>query len=213
MHVHHVLLNRLPIEKAVYSQLNTQRETEICEAVVSEFSRRGCRTWGGPWPGPTDLPDTDPVVIDDCDKRCLSIELKAFLEPAQAREIIERDEEVAKGTRQAGLLRAAFQQDAGKIRACLRIDDQYTATFVVASGSGIGSCLINERSVPVIRTGHLLKKMGTTASMRQLCEWLDRGEFLPRKGVQYDEVTVIKRIGAWELEWYGIKPLSSEQFG
>jgi hypothetical protein len=202
-----VLLNRMPSEKAVYSRLNEQREGLCRDNAQTVFANAGFRTWNGPWPGRSDLPDIDLVVICDREKQCLFLELKAFIEPAEAREIIQRDEEVAKGIRQVNRLRTAYRDDSKTIRGILRIDDQYAATFVVASESGIGSCVIQDTSIPVIRVAHLLSAMQAKGSLKKLCGWLDRREFLPMKGIHYDEVTVIKRIGRWELEAYGIKPL------
>ena len=207
-----VLLNRMPTEKAVYSRISKQRESICRDETGTKFVKAGYRIWSGPWPGRSDLPDVDLAVISDREKHCLFIELKAFVEPAEAREIVQRDEEVAKGIQQSKLLRAAFQEDSTNIRRRLRIDDLYTGSFIVASESGIGSCLVKDRSISVIRTAHLLKRMRAIGSLTELCNWLDRGEFLPVKGVQYDEVTVIKHVGSWELEWYGIKPLLSSEF-
>jgi hypothetical protein len=207
-----VLLNRMPPAKAAYSQLNAQRERDRREAVVSASSGAGYRTWNGKWPGRSDLPDIDLAIICDREKHCLIVELKSFLEPAETREIIQRDEEVAKGIHQGNRLRAAFHNKPTEVLRCLQVDNQYEFSFVVASESGIGSCLLKDRSIAVIRTGHLLKKIGTFASLKDMCVWLDRGAFLPVKGVHYDEVPLIKRIGPWELDWYGIRPLSPDVF-
>jgi len=207
-----VLLNRMPAEKAVYSRLNQQRE-ELCrDNARATFAEAGFRTWNGPWPGRSDLPDIDLVVICDREKHCLFLELKAFIEPAEAREIVQRDEEIAKGIRQGNRLRTAYWHDSTTIRGVLGTDDQYAATFVVASESGIGSCVIQEPSIPVIRVAHLLSAIQAKGSLKELCEWLRRREFLPLKGIHYEEVTVIKRVGRWELDWYGIKPLIASNF-
>lgn len=206
-----VLLNRMPESKEVYSRLNTQRE-ELCRNRIREtIESVGLRSWFGAWPGRPDLPNIDLVIVSDHEKHCLFLELKAFIEPAEVREVVERDEEITKGILQVKLLECAFREDP-TIRQVLGIDASYTATFAVASEFGIGSASVQDPLIPVVRISHLLSRLCHNAALKALADWLVRREFLPVKGVHYEYVPAISRIGPWELEWYGIKPLISEMY-
>ena len=54
------------------------------------------------------LPDVDLAIISDSEKMCLLLELKWFIDPAEAREIIEKSEEIEKGISQVLQLKQAF---------------------------------------------------------------------------------------------------------
>jgi hypothetical protein len=205
-----VLLNRMPAEKAVYSRVNEERESLSRDHAKAKCEAAGLRTWSGKWPNRPDLPDIDLVVISDQERRCLFLEMKAFLGPADAREVIQRDKEIEKGVSQASHLRTAYQDDQPTIEEVLRTKG-YTTKFAVASESGIGSCAVQNSLIPVIRTPHLLSRL-RDSDLGTVCEWLEQRAYLPVRGVHYEERDVIARVGNWELEWYGILPLVSGAF-
>ena len=100
-----VLLNKLPSEKEIYSKLVDEKEELMRGRFTTCLSAKDFRFVCG---SVSDLPDIDLAIIKDSEKACLLLELKWFIDPAEAREIIEKSEEIEKGISQELKLKRAF---------------------------------------------------------------------------------------------------------
>jgi hypothetical protein len=89
-----VLLNRLPDEKAVYARLSNDRERNSRDQAIVVVAGLGLRHWHGEIPQWGDRAEIDLVVISDFERCCLVLEMKAFIGPADPREVheIERNQ-------------------------------------------------------------------------------------------------------------------------
>jgi hypothetical protein len=202
-----VLLNRFPDEKETYSRLSTERESLSRQRVMTQLKPLGFRFWSGQIAGRRDLPDVDLAIIDDREFTCLVLELKAFVQPAEPREIREKSEEIEHGVGQANKLRVAWQLSPDIITVPLKIDDRYSLCFAVASETFVGTQDVQSESIPVIRTSHLVRRMLAGTSLSEVCCWLSTREYLPVEGRHYEISDIVARVGSWNVQWYKIKPL------
>ena len=202
-----VLLNRFPDERDAYSRLSTEREGLSRERAITQLKPLGLRFWSGRIPGRPDLPDVDLAIIDDRDFVCLVLELKAFLQPAEPREILEKSEEIARGVVQADKLENASRLNPGVVTTPLGIGDRYRLSFAVASETSIGTHDVQSQTIPVVRTSHLVRRLVGGCSLSDVCHWLSAREYLPVEGRHYAIVDRAARVGRWNTKWYAIKPL------
>jgi hypothetical protein len=202
-----VLLNRFPDEREAYSRLSKEREGLARQQVKAQLKPLGLRFWNGQLPGRNDLPDVDLAIIDDRDLTCLLLELKAFIAPAEPRELVEKSEEIARGVEQANNLRSAWQLNADVVAVPLGIDRRYRLCFAVASETFVGTHDVQDESIPVVRTSHLVRRMLTGAPLSEVCSWLSTRGYLPVEGRHYEISNAVASVGAWSVKWYRINPL------
>ena len=206
-----VLLNKnkqLP-EKKIYSKLVYRRENLMRERFTTCLSAKGFRfVWGNV----LDLPDIDLAIIRDSEKACLLLELKWFIEPAEAREIIEKSEEIEKGISQVLKLKDAFANNHEPLLKKLQIDSSYSLEGAVVSENWIGHAKVQCPEIPVIQADHLIAKLRTTESLESAMEWLKDRKYLPKEGEHFTVHRTTSTIGNWRLKWYGIQPLISDAF-
>lgn len=207
-----VLLNRLPEEKKAYSQLSNERETISRRSIIDRVKPLHLRFWHGVLPGRNDLPDLDLAIIDDTQKTCLVLELKAFIGPAEPREILEKSEEIAKGVSQIIVLRDAFHAESVLLTEPLKIDGSYNVLFAVVSETFVGRPGVQNESVPVVRLDHLVRRLLAGASLSSVCEWLRTRKYLPIEGTHFEVREIHASVGDWRLQWYGIKPSVNDSY-
>jgi hypothetical protein len=207
-----VLLNQLPPQRSIYSRLVEQKEALMRDSMCESIASLHLRSFSGSIPGRKDLPDIDLAIISDIEKACIIAELKWFIAPAEAREIIQRSEEIQKGIAQMLRLSRAADVDHGMISDLLGIDSEYELVFVVISANSIGHGTVQDIRIPVINQDHLVKKLCSGTSFRGVVSWLRSRDYLPREGADYRVVPIVRRVGRWALEWYGIKPLLVDDF-
>jgi hypothetical protein len=205
-----VLLNRLPDEKAAYSALSQTKETALRQRLIQELSCFGFRFWHGQineWGVASEI---DLAVISDDERRCLVLELKAFIGPAEPRELCERSEEIQRGINQIrDRMRMAITVPA-PLRARLDVNETYRFSWAVASETSIGAPYVQSPEVPVINTRHLVSRFRRDPMLAACCLWLETRAYLPIEGVHYQTVPMERSVGNWTLEWYGIRPLTDE---
>ncbi|MDZ4821149.1 MAG: hypothetical protein SGJ20_19485, partial [Planctomycetota bacterium] len=177
-----VLLNRLPEEKKAYSQLSNEREDISRQRIIDRLESLKLRFWQGKLSGGDELPDLDLAIIDDARRSCLILELKAFIEPAEPREVLEKSKEVARGVSQIKLLQNAFQLNPRLLADPLKIGDTYDVVFAVASETSIGTPNVQDESVPVVRCTHLVRRLLAEKSLSAVGKWLRTREYLPVEG-------------------------------
>lgn len=206
------LMNKIPQEKSIYSRLVHQKEDLMRERIKLNVQNTKLRTWSGRVAGRSDLPDVDLALINDSEKVCILMELKWFLDPAEAKEIIEKTEEIAKGISQLLRLKRAAIEQSPSLFERLSVDQSYSFEFVLVSANWIGHASVQNPDVPVISEDHFIKKLSATSSLSDVISWLSRRSYLPEEGKHYEVVRTSPRVGKWKMEWYGIRPLVAQTF-
>jgi hypothetical protein len=203
------LMNKIPKEQAIYSKLVDEKEEKMRARLQSELGGNGLRFESGRMPG--NLPDLDLAVIDDLNKECFVCEMKWFIEPAEAREVIDKSKELTKGIGQASRLSKAISEGSNDLHSRLRINSEYRVTPVVLSETWIGFGNIQDESVPIIKIDHF-RSVVNERGMSDIRSWLLRRDYLPEEGKHYEIKPFNVKIGRWKLEWYGINPLIGNRF-
>jgi hypothetical protein len=205
-----VLLNRLPEEKALYATLSKDREALSRQRVTRVLDGLGYRYWFGELSEWGAAAEIDLVIVSDAERRCLALEMKAFIGPADPREVHERSLEIERGIEQAILRRSRARDLPGPLRRALGIDDTYDVTWAVASETSIGAPYVQSDDMPVVQTRHVLDKLTAEHHLAPVCEWLNKSEHLPVEGTHYAAVDFTARVGEWSLPWYGIRGLVAD---
>lgn len=206
LHVHSernlcVLLNQIPAERKLYSRLVDEKEHEIRSETIASLSNLGLDFRHGK------LSDTDIdlAIIDHKTKKCLCIEIKWFIEPAEIREVLARSEELAKGITQALKIRVAFNDNDSRLMALLGIDPTYDFLSMVGSVNFIGDHRVQHPEVPITKLWHLASEIRKRSQLSEVFEWLRSRSYLPRKDEDYKITEIPIRSGNWRSRWYGIE--------
>jgi hypothetical protein len=205
-----VLLNRFPEERSVYSRLNHERETASRSNAIQQLSVLDLRFSNGHISGWGRASELDLAIISDTNRVCLILELKSFIAPAEAREIVERSEEIAKGIGQINERKKMYGQNPLALHSFLGIDSQYRLTWAVASETSVGACYVQDSTVPVVNLRHLIAHILQSDDLEASCRWLEQGNYLPVDGVDYKSVETQSKIGNWTVEWYGLHELKDD---
>ena len=195
-----VLLNQIPSEQRLYSQLVEQKENEIRTETIASLSSLGFDFRHGQI---TDT-DVDLAIIDRKSKTCLCIEIKWFIEPAEIREVIARSEELAKGVSQALQIAKAFRDNDGRLMNLLGIDRSYDFLTMVGSVNFIGNHRIQHSDIPITKLWHLADEVAKRGQLSSVLEWLRSRSYLPRKEQDYKVSEIRIQSGRWRSKWYGI---------
>ena len=204
-----VLLNRFPDEQRIYSKLVNEKEALMRKRITTDLCDSDFRFVCG---SVANLPDVDLALINDSEKACLLLELKWFIEPAEAREVVHKSKEIEKGISQMLELKQAFADNHKFLLQKLNIDPCYTLEGVVVSENWIGNAEVQSPEVPVIRTDHLIARLKTTDNLQSTMEWLRDRKYLPKEGEHFKIVRPTYTIGKWYLKWYRLKSLSEDAF-
>jgi hypothetical protein len=199
-----VLLNRLPSEQLTYSNLSRAREYLSRDAITKRCSAQGFRFWNGSISGWDTSSDVDLAIISDKERACLLLELKDFIDPAEPREIMARSVEIARGIAQVRDRRLAAERSPSPLLSALGVDGGYVLTWAVASETSIGAVYVQTTDVPVVNARHLADRL-TRSGLVSCSNWLQSRAYLPTEAVHYDTIPVRRAVGAWTLDWYGIR--------
>ncbi len=202
-----VLANRLPNERGAYSRLSTEREGLLREWIIAQLKDLPLRFWAGKIPCRDDLPDLDLAIVNNLTRTVVVQELKAFLQPAEAREVLEKSQEIERGVGQIRKIRDAFEANPETLTRALNIGDDYKLCFVVASETFVGTPNVQDYRIPVVHASHIVDRLKAGISLPAVCRWLESREYLPTEGVHYEVRDVVGTVGRWKINWYGIKPL------
>ena len=140
------------------------------------------------------------------------IELKWFLDPAEAKEVVEKSEEIAKGISQLLLLKQAIYEGYSPIFECLGIDLSYSVNLTLVSVNWIGHASVQNPEVAVVREDHLIEKLSVPSRLFEVSSWLSERQYLPEEGKHYEIINTSPRVGNWKMNWYGVRPLISKNF-
>lgn len=195
-----VLLNQIPSEQRLYSQLVEQKENEIRTETIASLSGLGFDFRHGQLTGT----DVDLAIIDRKARTCLCIEIKWFIEPAEIREVIARSEELAKGVSQAQKIAKAFRENDVRLMTLLGIDQSYDFLTMVGSVNFIGGHRIQNPDVPITKLWHLAAEIVKRGQLSPVLEWLRTRNYLPRNEQDYKVKEIRIQSGRWRSRWYGI---------
>lgn len=205
-----VLLNKLQPERKIYARLSAEKEKLMRAHFTSCLRSKGLRHTCGNIP--PDLPDVDLAIINDSEKTCLLLELKWFIYPAEANEVVARSKDLAKGITQLRKLKQAFNDNYAPLLEILEIDTSYRLEGVVVSKNWTGYAKVQSPDIPIIQADHLIAKLKTTESLNSTIEWLNARKYLPKQGVHFKMIESTSTIGNWRLNGYGIRSLISDAF-
>ena len=136
------------------------------------------------------------------------LELKAFLAPADPREVHDKATALEKGVQQVERRRDGLRRDRESLNRVLRIDDTFALDFAVTSESSVGCGMARLGDVAVVRIWHLIDQIKLECNLRRVCEWLSSRAYLPVPGRDYEQVPYAVTIGNWTLDWYGIRSVA-----
>ena len=207
-----ILLNKIPSEKYIYSQLVSEKEKLMRQRIIDNISISDLRYIYGNIFGDKSIPDIDLLIISDTEKICLFLELKWFIGPAEVREVIEKSEEIEKGIKQLLIISNAISEDINFVINKIKIDSSYKIFYSVISDNSIGMHHIQNHNVPVIQESHFVNKLNKTMSLTQTSKWLIKKGYLPIEGIHYKSVEIKSSIGEWNIEWHGIEVLVEDFF-
>jgi hypothetical protein len=205
-----VLLNRLPEERSAYSALSQAKEAALRQRLVDELSILGFRFWHGNVSEWGTASDIDFAIVSDEERKCLILELKSFIAPAEPREILERSAEIQKGAKQVRDRMGMAGNLPHSLRAILDVDERYGFTWAVASETSIGAAFAQTPEVPVINTQHLIARLRGNRGLDACCHWLVDRAYLPIEGVDYETLPAEDTIGDWTLEWYALRGITED---
>jgi len=199
-----VLLNHIDSERAIYSQLVNDKELLLRNELIDAAKLLGYECKFGKLKDDTDV---DLALISKEERACIAIELKWFIEPAEIREAIDRSKELKNGVAQAKRVDYYFKKnDERLIKQILDIESDYNFLAVVGSKNWIGNFDVQDKEIPIIKIGHLFKKIGETGSISEVIKWLKERSYLPVRNKDFDVVSMCLSCGEWQADWYGIKP-------
>ncbi len=200
-----VLLNQIKEEKKIYSSLVNEKEETLRNEIISKLRDSNCEfefEFGN-----IKNTDVDLAIIDRKAKKCLAIELKWFIEPAEVREVIQRSKEIKKGISQAKKINSKFLSDDKQlIKSILKIDTSFEFLAIVASVNSVGNLNAQDKIVPVIKIWHLVSELTSSNNLSETMDWLKNRKYLPIINKDYKILKVPIKSGEWRSEWYGIKP-------
>ena len=205
-----VLLNRLPHGREAYSRQSKYRETLMRESLIRGLADTGLRYWSGKVPSWGGASDVDFAIVDDRCSCCLLLELKAFLAPADPREVHDKAIALEKGVQQLDRRREALRRDRESLNSVLRIDSTFVVYFAIASESSAGCGMARLGDTAVVRSAHLIERIKLECSLERVCAWLSAREYLPIAGRDYEEVQHPVTVGEWTLHWYGIQTITDK---
>jgi hypothetical protein len=200
-----VLMNMIDSERRIYSKLVNEKELLLRNEMIDVAKSLG---WEHKFGMLKDSTDIDLAFISGDERVCLSIELKWFIEPAEIREAIDRSKELTKGVVQAKRVNRLFKtNDEELVKQILEIDSDYDFQVVVGSKNWIGNFDVQDVEIPIVKTGHLLKKIRESSSLTETVRWLRNRDYLPAKNEDFKIIPVDVSCGEWQADWYGFKIL------
>ncbi|MBY5281711.1 hypothetical protein, partial [Anabaena sp. PCC 7938] len=197
-----VLLNQIESEQKTYSKLVKNKESILRDEFIKLAISLGfdCKY------GVIETTDVDLAIIDRQKRLCLVMELKWFIEPAEIRECDNRSKELSKGIEQAIKIANDYKSCNKKlIEQVLHIEPDYELMTIVVSKNWIGHFDVQNSEVPIIKSGHLMRKLESSKSLDETISWLKKREYLPKKGKDFDIGYINIELGGWKSKWYGIK--------
>ena len=137
-------------------------------------------------------------------KKCLCIEIKWFIEPAEIREVMARSEEISRGVVQALKINELFENRDSRLLSLLEVDESYDLLTMVGSVNFIGRHGVQNPEVPIAKLWHIAAELRANGSLDETMKWLRARTYLPKKDIDYKVSTVEIRCGKWKSHWYGI---------
>lgn len=201
-----VLANKIPHDKSIYSRLVNDKEELLKERLINEIKSMdlGLRCESGEIDGT----DVDLAIIDDSKKVALTIELKWFIDPAEARELIDRSKELSKGIMQAKKIKKLFlNRNPTLLEKVLKIDSSYEFTSIVASFNWIGLYGIQDPDCTIAKVYHLIDIIKEKSCLKEAIKYFQNRKFLLVNEEDYKVIELDVKSDDWSCKWYGLKSL------
>lgn len=207
---HLVLLNRIENERDIYSRLVQGKESSLFDDLVAALPDGMHAARADPT---STRPEADLIVWSTAERRAFAVELKWFIRPAEIREVVERDEELAKGVKQARNLAEALRSDeAWRQELWGSTSDEWVVEPLVISKNWIGYAHVQADDVPIVTEDHFLAKLRDCGSLSEVSSWLrDRG-YLPVRDEDFRVVETETVLLDTRISWYGIDPIHRGEF-
>ena len=199
------LMNREDKSKTIYSTIVEQKEGVLRDQIIEDIKNPNLRYSQIKFPDKQRLPDVDLAIIDDINQVVLFCELKWFIGPATADEVIHRGEDLQKGICQLLAIRKALNDGGRTAFTELGISPTYRRYFALLSKTWIGHDRNQEPTIPIILSDHFVQKLNHLPSLESTCTWLNQRLFLPIEGTDYHVVNCAQEFGNWKLEWPAIE--------
>jgi len=207
-----VLMNRIPEERTIYNSLSSDRESGSRARIINTLRPMRIRHWHGNVPGWDAASEVDLALVDETSRRCLILELKSFVGPAEIREIWERSQEIAEGIAQVRIRRRLVHTLGEALHSVLGIDETWKVELAVASESSVGGVYVQAKDVPVVRTPHLLRKIVRNGGLKGIGEWLRKRDYLPVEGRHYRVEEEEPSVAGVRIKWYNIRILIDDTY-
>ena len=91
----------------------------------------------------------------------------------------------------------------------LDIDPSWSLGWSVASESSVGGVFARANDVPVVRTGHLIRKILINRGLRNIGQWLKSQAYLPIEKEHYQVIEQVPTVAGYTIKWSGIKILTN----
>lgn len=205
-----VLLNRLPEERERYAALSEHREELSRRKIRDSVENLGFRHWEGNVPEWDGESEVDLLVVSEEEGCALLLELKSFIQPAEAREIVYKSKEISTGIEQIQRRRGRHDNDPTVLSKTAGLPDGVEVYFAVASETSIGAEFVQCDDVAVVNVDHLIRRLNKDKSLRTVGRWLDAREYLPVAGKHFEAVERTSTMADFRLSWYGIRLLVEE---
>jgi hypothetical protein len=202
-----VLANKIPKEKSIYAKLVNEKEELLKNRLINDIESLdlGLRCESGK----LNDTDVDLAIIDDKEKVALTIELKWFIEPAEAREIIDRSKELVKGISQAKKIHKLYKDDDKTLlQDVLKIDNTYKLTSIVGSFNWVGMFDIQDDEYPIVKVWQLIDIIKEQGSLTNAIEFTKNRKFLPVKGGDYEVIELDVKSDKWVCKWYALQSIN-----
>jgi hypothetical protein len=201
-----VLLNQIPEERQVYSDLVRTKEHEMRSRILEKVAPGRWQVKHGGIPGSTEGLDLDLGIVDRSSLTALIVELKWFIDPAEVRELVQRTEELETGISQLRKRVVLFQSNDVAAK-WLGIDSSFSVVPVLVSANWIGFAHTQVKDIPIIREDHFCLRLLQCKNLDEVATWLNARQYLPIAGKHFELVSQVVSVGGWEVEWYAFKPL------
>ena len=116
-------------------------------------------------------------------------------------------QEIKEGIAQVKIRKELEKAKARALDEVLDIDKEWRIDWAVVSESSVGDGYVQEESVPVVRTAHLIRRIRDNGGLAGIGRWRTGRSYLPREGRHFQTHEDRATIGEWTLEWYRVAPL------
>jgi len=163
--------------------------------------------------GAEPLGDLDFVATDIQTRTAILAELKWFIAPAEIREYVHRDQEIATGIRQLRRLLDTEGRLRPDVAALLGLTADWTVLCLVIAGSNfIGTRAVQDSEVAVISESHLAHYWRKHKSLHTIVTLLRARDHIPRLGIDFARTSTKNRFERWTVVYPAFQVLGTNRY-